>query len=94
MHGISHAVRAARLDHAFADEMIRDGVSLADCRAKIIDKLAEQQDSRRRQPPGRQRPVRRRLVRDGVDRWAEGAQQGLMMRAGLSRPTAPTSSSA
>lgn len=83
VHGISHAVRAAKLDHGFADEMIRAGTSLADCRAQIIDKWAEQQDSRTDNPAGGQGPSGATVTKDAQDKWAEGATQGLMMRAGL-----------
>jgi len=83
VHGISHAVRAARLEHTFADELIRSGASVADARTKIIDKWADVQNSRTDNPPGNQRPSGAEVVKDGADKWAEGVAQGLLMRAGL-----------
>ncbi len=83
VHGISHAVRAAKLEHAFADELIRTGASVSDAHSKIIDKWADVQNSRADNPPGSQRPSGAEVVKEGVDKWAEGVTQGILMRAGL-----------
>ncbi len=80
-HSITAAVRAAKLEPAFADEMIREGVTVHDARAKIIDKWAEASNV----DTGGNMPTmpRAEVINDGVDRWREGAVQGLMARAGL-----------
>lgn len=82
VHGIYHAVRAAKLEHSFADEMIREGTALPQAHAKIIDRFAEVQNARVDNPQGTERPAGL-VTADATDRWAQGAEQGLMMRAGL-----------
>ena len=82
VHGIYHAVRAAKLDHGFADEMIREGITLAQAHAKVIDKFADVQNTRQDNPAGREGPAGV-VAEDAVDRWAQGAEQGLLMRIGL-----------
>ena len=81
VNGIFAAVRAAKLDTGFADEMIKEGTTLDQARAKLIDKFSDVQNSRRDNPDQRHPGVA--ILADGVDRWAKGAEQGLMMRAGL-----------
>ncbi len=83
VHGISHAIRAAKLDAAFGDEMIRAGTPLTEVHAKIIDKWAEVQAARSDNPPGGERPSGAEVIKDGADKWAEGVTQGIMMRAGM-----------
>jgi|APCry1669192522_1035417.scaffolds.fasta_scaffold05038_2 ATP-dependent protease ClpP protease subunit len=78
------AVRAARLEPTFADEMIRAGISVDQARAKIIDKFAETAET---ETGGNVATLpRAEIVNDAVDRWQEGATQGLMARAGLLKP--------
>jgi ATP-dependent Clp endopeptidase proteolytic subunit ClpP len=79
---IRAAVRTAKLPETFADDMIRDGVSIDDARAKIIDKWGEVQNA----AEGSNAPQRTAIttiVHDEIDRWAAGATAGLMARANL-----------
>jgi ATP-dependent Clp endopeptidase proteolytic subunit ClpP len=83
--GITTAVRAAKLDQSFADQLIKDGVSVDDARAKIIDKWAEAQA--KDEGDGKEVEINGRvqITADAVDRWSKGAQLGLLTRAGLLR---------
>jgi ATP-dependent protease ClpP protease subunit len=81
VHSISAAVRAAKLEPSFADEMIRDGVTVHDARAKIIDKWAESTGA---DTGGNHTTLPRAdIVNDAVDRWREGATLGVLARARL-----------
>jgi ATP-dependent protease ClpP protease subunit len=79
--GIYAAVRAAKLDHGFAQEMITASLSIDEARAKIIDKWAEGQGAEAGSEI--RGHVRAEVTGDAVDRWAEGAGKALLARAGL-----------
>ena len=80
IQGIFSAVRAAKLDNAFAETLITEGVSVDVARARIIDKWSEGQANRDDAPEVRGQT---RVVADECERWAQGAQAGLLQRAGL-----------
>lgn len=74
---IATAVRAAKLDTEFAAELIREGVSVDQARARIIDKWAEQ-------PAGEDvRGIRARVDHDVVENMREGAINALLARGGV-----------
>ena len=81
--GIYQAVRAAKLDHGVADEFIASGVSLSAAQGKIIERWSAARESE--EGFGQTVDVRSHVtvVKDSQERWAEGAEQGLAMRAGL-----------
>ena len=81
--GIYQAVRAAKLDHGVADEFIASGVSLAQAQGKIIERWSAARESE--EGFGKTVDVRSHVTvaKDAQERWAEGAEQGLAMRAGL-----------
>ncbi|MEE3046648.1 MAG: ClpP-like prohead protease/major capsid protein fusion protein [Pseudomonadota bacterium] len=76
---IQAAVRAAKLDNEFANDLIAKGVSIDQARAAIIDKWADADNT-----PEPTNHVRASVVSDGVDRFRQGATMALMERAGLS----------
>ncbi|WP_342106304.1 ClpP-like prohead protease/major capsid protein fusion protein [Methylobacterium sp. SI9] len=86
VQGIHQAVRSARLGTDLADMLIAQGVQLSDARTTILDKWSEA----RSKEEGFGTSVEMRghisVEKDAEERWAEGATQGLMMRAGLTRP--------
>lgn len=75
--GIRTAVRKAKLGENFADELIRDGISLAAAREKILDKLAEADEAVRTE----QHTVE--ITDDERDKWQRGAAAWLFNKAGL-----------
>ena len=77
---ISAAVRAAKLPTEFAEEMVRNGTTLARAQGLIINRLAEQSEEEGGNVPGRSQ---NRVVADAVDRWATGALAGVLARAGM-----------
>jgi ATP-dependent protease ClpP protease subunit len=79
---INSAVRSARLSQDFADEMIRDGVTVNDARQRIIDKWAETQNANGGTAPSHGQVT---VVADAQDKWRQGAEQGLLLRAGMLR---------
>lgn len=74
--GIQAACRAAKLDQEFADQLIKDGTSIDDARAQIIDRLAESDDT-----PEPQNHIR--VTADAVDRWTDGATASILAKVGL-----------
>lgn len=76
---IQAAVRKAKLPADFAEGLIRDGVSVEEARARIIDQWAEADQS----APQTRNQVPAVVTGDAVDRFREGAELALMMRAGL-----------
>ena len=76
--GIYQAVRAARMESGFAEELIGSGVTLAEANAKIIDKMAEMNatDETVNAVPGR-------VTLDGVDKFCEGVEKALLAKAGM-----------
>lgn len=86
--GIYAAVRAARLETSVGDELVRQGSSLDQARAHIIDAWARAQEARPDNPqPQPGTPPQVTVVADAVDRWAQGAERGLLVRAKLVTPT-------
>jgi ATP-dependent protease ClpP protease subunit len=79
--GITAAVRAAKLEPAFGDDLIRQGLSVEQARQKIWDKWAEVQAA----AAGGNAPSNPqvRISEDGVDKWIEGATKGLMARVNM-----------
>lgn len=81
-------VRTAKLPDSFADQLIRDGVTAQDAAVRVVDEWSRTQDQRQDNPPGSVVPAGEiRVTADSVDRWYQGAERGLMIRAGLDKPT-------
>jgi len=76
--GIFTQVRAARLATDFAEELVTEGVTVAQANARIVDKIAEMRsgDETINAAPGR-------VTLDGVDKFREGAEKALLARAGM-----------
>lgn len=87
INGIHAAARSAKIDvaDAFVSDLIQRGTALADARNAIVDRWAEIQNGRQDNPPGDQRPAGIEVQADAVDKWAQGAERGLMIRAGLAK---------
>ncbi|MBO6759272.1 MAG: Clp protease ClpP [Roseibium sp.] len=79
VEGIFSAVRAARLESSFAEELISAGITIADAHARIIDTIAEQNAA-----PETINAVPGRVLEDGVDRFRSGVTASLCAKAGLS----------
>lgn len=73
---IRGACAKAKLDTTFADTMVKDGVSIEDARAKIIDKLAEKQPA----PTNSHVPIE--VTNDERDKFMEGARNAIIQKAG------------
>jgi ATP-dependent Clp endopeptidase proteolytic subunit ClpP len=84
-HGITTAVRAARLDQAFADELIREGVTVDQANARVINRFSELQTAAEGNGSEVNVNGHIRITADQVDRWQEGVGQALALRAGLLR---------
>ncbi|MBO6759281.1 MAG: Clp protease ClpP [Roseibium sp.] len=76
VNGIYAAVRSANLQSDVAEELVRQGVSLNDARAKIIDKIADMNAD-----DETVNATRTRVTLDGVDKFKEGAAKALMAKA-------------
>lgn len=72
---IQSAVRSAKLPPEFAEELVRDGVSIDDARAKIIDKWAEADDSEET------RGIRTSVDHEIVTKMRDGIVNALAHRA-------------
>lgn len=77
---IQRAVRAAKLDSAFADELVEAGVSVEDARAKIIDKWADQDNT-----PEIDNHAHVELVADAADKQRGAMVQAIMSRAKVAK---------
>lgn len=75
--GIQALGRAHKMQAEFVEELVAGGASLADARAKILDKLAEASDAT---PVGHSRAV---VTLDAREKWLEGAANWLMVKAGV-----------
>jgi hypothetical protein len=77
VQGIHTAVRAAKLDRAFGDELVAKDITLDQARAQILDKLATQAE---------QTETRTASVvvmgEDAKDKWIRGAGNWLLHKAG------------
>ncbi len=76
--GIRTAVRAARLGHELADEMIRSGMSLDGARAAVLDKLATSDEQTRTEQHNRVQ-----VTDDADDKWQRGAAAWLFQKAAV-----------
>jgi len=85
--GILAAARSARLDptDAFVTGLIQKSIDLQAARSAILDRWSETQNARVDNPAGGERPSGIEVQADAVDRWAEGAERGLLIRTGLAR---------
>ncbi|WP_407529428.1 ClpP-like prohead protease/major capsid protein fusion protein [Methylobacterium oryzisoli] len=83
--GILAAARSAKIDPAdiFITGLIQNSIALPEAKMAIVDRWSETQNSRQDNPAGDQRPAAAVVTADGVDRWAQGAEKGLMARVGL-----------
>jgi ATP-dependent Clp endopeptidase proteolytic subunit ClpP len=88
INGIHAAARSAKIDVAddFVANLIQNGTALNDARVAIVDRWSEMQNSRQDNPAGSQMPSGIEVQADAVDKWAQGAERGLMIRAGLAKP--------
>lgn len=73
---IKTAVRAAKLDEAFADQLIKDGVEADQARKMIFDKLAEGQQK----TEVRNHVPQVEIIRDEVETRREGMTEALLHR--------------
>lgn len=71
---IQAAVKIAKLDRAFADELCNSGVSVADANARIIERMATQ-------PLGSSVGADVRVTASGDDKFYEAVSSGLVHRA-------------
>ncbi|MFB0491958.1 hypothetical protein ABIE45_004544 [Methylobacterium sp. OAE515] len=85
--GILAQARSARIpaDDAFVQNLLANGRPLAEARNDLMDEWSRRQSSRQDNPGGGEIPSGIEVQRDAVDRWAEGAERGLMIRTGLAR---------
>ena len=77
VQGINSAVRTAKLDQAFADQLVNDGQSLDQARAAIFEKMAQREETVE---------TRNTVVtfgEDAKDKWVRGATNWLVIKAGL-----------
>ncbi|GGC90412.1 ClpP-like prohead protease/major capsid protein fusion protein [Chelatococcus reniformis] len=83
--GILAQARSARIsaDDPFVVALLNGDRQLIDARADIMEEWARRQETRDDNPPGDPRPSGIVVNADSVDRWVQGAQRGLMIRAGL-----------
>ncbi|WP_337996220.1 ClpP-like prohead protease/major capsid protein fusion protein [Oleispirillum naphthae] len=77
---IGVACGAARMTDAFRDQMVAEGVSVADARARIIAELARLQAEGGPEPRSHIRAI---VTDDAVDRFRAGMEEALLLRAGL-----------
>jgi ATP-dependent Clp endopeptidase proteolytic subunit ClpP len=86
--GILAQARSARIpaEDPFVVALLNGDRPLVDARADIMDEWARRQEARPDNPPGDARPSGIVVNADGVDRWVQGAERGLMIRAGLVKP--------
>ena len=77
--GINRAVRAAKLPPEQADEMIRDGLSVEQAQARVIDSWAASDG------PDTSSHLRVSSVEDAQDKWMQGAQNAIIARAGKAK---------
>ncbi|HWJ72587.1 MAG TPA: ClpP-like prohead protease/major capsid protein fusion protein [Kaistia sp.] len=78
---ITAACRASKLDAEFAEQLIRDGVTMEQANARIVNKYAELSAAQDPGTPNRTQVAT--ITADVVDRWAEGATAGLLARLGM-----------
>lgn len=79
---IRRAVRAASLGEDFADELVRDGVSVEEAQAKVIDKWAAKEDP----ATDTQSHVRVEGLRDETEKVREGMRNAILGRARVIQP--------
>lgn len=75
---IQAAVKIAKLDRAFADELCNSGVSVADANAKVIERMATQ-------PLGSSVGADVRVTESGDDKFYAAARDGLIVRTSRSQ---------
>lgn len=82
--GILAAARSAKIDPAdiFVSNLIQNSVALPEAKLAIVDRWSETQNARQDNPAGDQRPAAV-VTADGVDRWAQGAEKGLLARINM-----------
>ncbi|MCX4195109.1 Clp protease ClpP [Methylobacterium organophilum] len=85
--GIMAQARAARIpsDDAFVQSLLTGNRPLVDARNDIMNEWSRRQEARPDNPPGGERPSGIEVQADAVDRWAEGAERGLLIRTNLAR---------
>ncbi|TCR60948.1 ClpP-like prohead protease/major capsid protein fusion protein [Bosea sp. BK604] len=84
VQSITANVRAARLDLAFADELVREGLTVDQANTRIINRFSEQQEQAEGNGTTVNVDSRIHVGADASDRWAEGARLGLLTRASQS----------
>jgi ATP-dependent Clp endopeptidase proteolytic subunit ClpP len=77
--GITRAVRAAKLPADKADEMIREGLTIEQAQARVIDAWAAGDG------PDTQGHVRVEGIADERDKWLQGAQNAVLTHAGMAK---------
>ena len=77
---IAVACGAAQMTDEFRAQLVTDGVSVADARARIIDELARLQAAGGPEPRSHIRAI---VTDDAVDRFRAGLEEALSLRAGL-----------
>lgn len=88
--GILAQARTAKIpaEDPFIANLLSSTRPLADARNDIIGEWSKRQEARSDNPPGNELPAGRvEVTADAVDKWAQGAQRGLMIRAGIEKPT-------
>lgn len=83
VQGILTALRLAKLDASVGDDLIKRGVALDKAKEEILNMWAQKQEDREDNPTGTPGGDRVKLVTDGVERWAKGAEAGLLARINL-----------
>jgi ATP-dependent Clp endopeptidase proteolytic subunit ClpP len=88
--GIRAQARTARIptDDPFVENLLATSRPLTDARNDIIGEWARRQEEREDNPTGGEIPSGIKVGADAVDRWAQGAERGLLIRAGLVKPEA------
>lgn len=78
--GIQQICRTAKIESSFADDLVKRGVSLADARTAVLNRLAEKDaETETRSVGGVQ------FGEDARDKWIRGASNWLLTRAGVAR---------
>ena len=75
--------RTARVEDAFVQNLITSGTPAPEAQTAIINKWSDTQNAREDNPSTGQQPASIEVRADAVDRWAQGAERGLMIRSGL-----------
>jgi hypothetical protein len=89
--GILAQARAAKIpaDDQFITDLLASARPLADARNEVINEWSRRQEARGDNPNEGNTPAGAdvQVIKDGVDKWAQGAERGLLIRAGLAKPT-------